>query len=61
MICKDCQNEMNLDTYEELLYGEYYLYQCDCGSKVGMTLKDGKCLGIEWRESQDYEPRVKRI
>nr|DAE29957.1 MAG TPA: zinc finger domain-containing protein [virus sp. ctE0n6] len=49
MICKDCQNEMNLHTYEELLHGEYYLYQCDCGSKVGMTLKDGKCLGIEWK------------
>lgn len=49
MICKDCQNEMELDTYEELLHGEYYLYQCKCGAKVGMTLKDGKCLGIEWR------------
>lgn len=59
MICKDCQGEMNLDTYEDIGTGEYYLYKCDCGNKVGMTLKAGECLGIEWRDKNmnltDYE------
>lgn len=59
MICKDCQSKMNLDTYDDLGSGEYYLYKCECGNKVGMTLKDGKCFGIEWRDKDmnltDYE------